>query len=441
MSLLWDNMKKAAAKASAAAMVAGNKTRLHGEILLVDREIRGRKQQFGIDLYNHVGPLANSPDFFAADDPLTATLRPPLLTAQREIAALEIRRTKVKEDIKQAEVKRAAAFPDKAISFADKAKNAAKSAALAGNEAKLATDLSVVESQIKHFKQQFGEDIYGIFVDLEDNKGWLPTDRTIRSMYDKARQDIEKLTKKRSDKISELEALGGTYNAEKKKEPGSESYDAPAVPTPPVTGSNLPQQSSSQTDMFGSSNTMSSTAPVASSGMFATTTNQPMASSTSGISSSTNYQPSSAPIAQTGSYLQSDMHVSQAPGGYSDAPSMGGGYSDQAAMGGAMGSGGYSDQVGDFDAFAGLSGSGGGSSFTQQPQQQQLPPPVNGMFTFPQHQMSQPNYGAASSGGYSQQQQQQQPNNAFGNFSDTPNNSRNNQQGSSSGQSNDLLLF
>ena len=241
---LWDNVKKVAAKAGNAAMVAGHKTRLSGEILLIDREITSLKQKFGVDLYNHLGPLATSPDFFASDDQLTETLRPPLLAAQREIAALEIRRRKVKEDIKQAEVKRAAAFPDKAITLADKAKNAAKSAALASNEAKLSTDLSVIESQIKHFKQKFGQDIFEVFVNLEDTKGWLPTDRTIRSMYDQARQNVEKAIKRRKDKIAELESLGGSYT-EKKETTGYDAPTAPASSSLPAASGNMSSLSSS----------------------------------------------------------------------------------------------------------------------------------------------------------------------------------------------------
>uniref|UniRef100_A0A7S3L588 Uncharacterized protein n=1 Tax=Amphora coffeiformis TaxID=265554 RepID=A0A7S3L588_9STRA len=428
---LWDNMKKVAAKAGNVAMIAGHKTRLHGEILLVDREIKGRKQQFGIDLYNHVGPMANSPDFFAADDPLTETLRPPLLTAQREIAALQIRRTRIKEDIKQAEVKRAASFPDKAITFADKAKNAAKSAALAGNETKLATDLSVVESKVKHFKQVFGEEIYLIFVKLEDEKGWLPTDRTIRAMYDQARQDVEKLEKKRADKIQELESLGGSYTSDNKT---GESYDAPAVPvassvpvpTPPLAN----PQYQPQGGMFATANTTTpnNNYPPAQTDIFAAPA-APMAS-TPTMSS---FPAPSAPISQTGSYMQS-----QAPaggGGYSDTAPMGGGYSDNAPMGGTMGSfsngspmGGFSDSGGQmggggFSDFPAMSSGGGGSGGGFQPQT--VDP--TGFADFQKQRM--------------QQKQQAQSNSGFANFPNTQGGSNNYPSSSSSGPPNNDLLW
>jgi hypothetical protein len=377
---VWDSIKSAAQKAGNVAMIAGQKTKLTGEILLADREVKGRKHKFGIELYDLLGPMASSPDFFAADDPLTTTLRPPLLTAQREIAALAIKRGKTKEDIAQAEIKRKASFPDKAMTIADKMKNGAKSAGLAGNEAKLATELSMVEGKIRTYKQEFGLTIYEIFVDLEDQKSWLPTDRNIRSMYDQARKDVEKLIQKRTTKVEQLEALGGSYAFDKKEE-GQQGevgfsddmqYNAPVTPAAPrLAPTPVPTPVTAQ-DMFscpGQPSTATTTQAPAAQGMFAypgqpsTTANTQSYETPSGFPSapappsasvpsysmdSGGYQaPAPAPISQTSSYMQSTMRVSNPPsgGGYSDGPPMGG-YSDSAPMGGFADSapmGGFAD--------------------------------------------------------------------------------------------------
>jgi hypothetical protein len=363
---MWDSIKSAAQKAGNVAMIAGQKTKLTGEILLADREVKGRKQKFGVELYDLLGPMASSPDFFAADDPLTTTLRPPLLTAQREIAALAIKRGKIKEDIAQAEIKRKASFPDKAMTIADKMKNGAKSAGLAGNEAKLATELSMVEGKIRTYKQEFGLTIYEIFVDLEDQKSWLPTDRNIRSMYDQARKDVEKLIQRRTTKVEQLEALGGSYAFDKKEE-GQQGetgfsddmqYNAPVTPAVPrLTPAPVPAPVAAQ-GMFaysGQPSTAANTPAPAAQGMFAypgqpsTAANAQSYTAPTGFPSapqptsepsysmgSGGYQaPAPAPISQTSSYMQSTMRVSDPPsgGGYSDAPPMGG-YSDSAPMGG-----------------------------------------------------------------------------------------------------------
>ena len=120
MSFLWDSVKQKAAQGAKAAQVAGQKTKIKGELYLIDREIKARQQKFGVDLYDFVAPLASHQDFFASDDRLTSTLRPPLLKAQREIAALSNKQRKIKTDIQQAAVTRAAAFPTAATSFGEK---------------------------------------------------------------------------------------------------------------------------------------------------------------------------------------------------------------------------------------------------------------------------------------------------------------------------------
>eukprot|EP00547_Thalassionema_nitzschioides_P006096 CAMPEP_0194209398 /NCGR_PEP_ID=MMETSP0156-20130528/7537_1 /TAXON_ID=33649 /ORGANISM="Thalassionema nitzschioides, Strain L26-B" /LENGTH=431 /DNA_ID=CAMNT_0038936565 /DNA_START=74 /DNA_END=1369 /DNA_ORIENTATION=- len=213
MSFLWDSVKQAAGMAGQAAVAGGTMAKLKAELVLVDREVTARQEKFGIELYDYVEPLSRSQEFFAANDRMTETIRGPLLTAQREIAALNIRRGKFKEQLSQAEVKRKSAFPNAATTVGEKVINAAKAARFAGNEAKIHTDVSVTETIMKSHKQEFGVKIYSIFVEMEDKENWLPTVREIRSLYDQARRDIEKLQEKMASKKKELEALGGEFSS------------------------------------------------------------------------------------------------------------------------------------------------------------------------------------------------------------------------------------
>lgn len=210
MSTFWDSIKDKAAKVGTAAGIASQKTKLRTEILLIDRELKHRQQAFGVQLYDYVSPLAKTPSFFASDDTLTTTLRPPLITAQREIAALEIKVERHKQFIHDAIVKRKSAFPNAAINWQEKLSNAGKSTAMAGNETKLKTELSMFEVQVKAHKQQFGLDLYPTLEKLEDSQGWLPTDREIRSIYDTCRKDSENIKLKKTVKQNELTALGGS---------------------------------------------------------------------------------------------------------------------------------------------------------------------------------------------------------------------------------------
>lgn len=241
----WNGVRTLSAKAGSAALVAGQKTKLRADLLLVDREINNRKQAFGIELYNHVGPLAGHPSFWEADDPLTNTIRPALLKAQREISALDLKRGRQKERIAQAEVTRQSAFPTPAATLGGKVMNVGKSATYRGNEGKLKMELSMIDTQIKAYKQQFGVEMYDVFVELEDNKGWLPTERAIRSMYDQTRRDIDGIEKKRTAKRLELLALGAQLADEPNTTTASNTLQTPGTTVQPTGGFTPPKPTTS----------------------------------------------------------------------------------------------------------------------------------------------------------------------------------------------------
>ena len=139
---------------------------------------------------------------------MTDTLRGPLLTAQREISAMAIKRNKVLGKVAATSEAEKGAYVT-ATNMAETLQNTAIRAGYAGSHAKLKTDLSALDVQIRDYKQLFGLEMYQIFVDLEDTDGWLPTVRDIRSMYDQARRDVEKIEARRKEKEKELIKLGG----------------------------------------------------------------------------------------------------------------------------------------------------------------------------------------------------------------------------------------
>lgn len=277
---LWgsvrDSIQKTAEKAGSVAMMGAQKTKLNAETLLVDRDIALRKQAFGVELYDYVAPLSSKPEFYASDDKQTDTLRPPLLMAQREIAALEIRKKKIKEQQAQAEVTRKAAFPTPAQSIGGKMLNAGKSSVLAANEAKLMTDMATCVRLIQAQKEEFGEKLYDNLVELEDKDGWLPTDREIRSIYDQTRRDVEKLVAKRAAKEQELAQLDDP-NAASSETNGSQPavYNTPTVPAsttqhkstfqPPATTTPVTASYGSTQRSYGSQTSATTPDPFASS--------------------------------------------------------------------------------------------------------------------------------------------------------------------------------
>jgi hypothetical protein len=212
MSFLLDGLKSLAGTAGTVLADTGLKGKLRADMLLIDRDIRARKASFGVELYDFVAPLAATPDFFAADDRMTETIRGPFLAAQREVAALAIKRGKIKEKAAQAEVTKKAAFPTPAETIAEQVLNAGKAMGYAGMDAAIATELGMCDSRIKAEKQEFGIKYFEILVQLEDAEGWLPTVRDIRTMYDQVRRDLEKLEAKKVEKQKELLAVGGSVD-------------------------------------------------------------------------------------------------------------------------------------------------------------------------------------------------------------------------------------
>jgi hypothetical protein len=220
---LWDSVKGAASKAGNASKIAAKKTKLRADMVLIDREMRNRKMQFGMTMYDYVSPLSEQADFYAASDPLTEILRPALILAQKEIKNLANRRVKLKEAQAAAGVTRAAAFPTKAETWGESFKNAGRSSVMHGSETKLKTELAILDRKINSIKQTFGLNLFDVFVEAEDTKGFLPTDRQVRSIYDVTRGDIQTLEVKKDNKMRELEALGGTPFEKESLNSGGES--------------------------------------------------------------------------------------------------------------------------------------------------------------------------------------------------------------------------
>ena len=160
------------------------------------------------------------------------------------------KRVKLKEEEAQAEVTRASAFPTKAETVVDKMKNAGKSTYLAGGETKIKAEIAIVDTQIKNHKQKFGVALYETMVDAEDNRNYLPSDRTVRTIYDQCRQDVSNMLRNKETKQKELDMLcnidpneagAGTSGSDMQNALNSDD-----MPTPPPTG----QQGQQQDDLL-----------------------------------------------------------------------------------------------------------------------------------------------------------------------------------------------
>jgi len=232
--IVRDSARKYGEKAVVATQKAGQIAKLNAEIHVNDRNISKRQKSFGVELYNHVEPMvANNIQFWSSEDILIKIIRPNLLSAQREIAALNIRKIKIEEFITIENLKHDSSINTKTTStaatattsadeianaFKENIINASKQVAHTSLISKYKTDLLVMDNLIKDHKQQFGKKMFPIFVSKEDNESWIPTERTIRSIYDKARKYIIGIEKSNKTKVEDLRALGATYSGSSNNE-------------------------------------------------------------------------------------------------------------------------------------------------------------------------------------------------------------------------------
>lgn len=218
MASAWDKVvataSRAAAQAGEATQVAAMKAKIHTDLLVIDRDMIARKEKFGVEMYAHLESITSTQEFYVADDRLIEIIRPTLIKAQREVAAYERKRDTMKGKVNTAETTRtgtASIFG--AATIGEKIMNAAKYAAAGAKEAASKTELAMLDRQILGFKEEFGRELYPVFEGMEDNEGWLPTDRKVRSLYDGAREDIGKMQKlkvEKRDKVKKLDGLEGS---------------------------------------------------------------------------------------------------------------------------------------------------------------------------------------------------------------------------------------
>ena len=246
---MWDSVVSAATKAATqageATQTAATKTKLHADLLLIDRDVNARKEKFGVDMYAHLEQITSTQEFYVADDRLINVIRPTLIKAQREVAAYERKRDTLKGKVNLAEANRTGtASILGAQTIGEKLMNAARYAAAGAKEATSKTELAMIERQILGFKEEFGLEMYPVFESMEDNEGWLPTDRKVRALYDQCREDIADMVKAKAEKQEQIKRLDGLEGSglTPPTVPVVAAQPTPAVVATPVHGGQQQQQ-------------------------------------------------------------------------------------------------------------------------------------------------------------------------------------------------------
>jgi hypothetical protein len=193
----------------------GHKAKLKAELLLIDRSITSRKKQFGIDLYNDLQEITCQQDFYATTDQTIATVRPELLSLDREIRALESKRLQAKGNLDLVDAMKREAFPVPASNWKERAANVGKGASFVANETKIKAELKVIHAQMIALKESFGINLYPILENLFEASAnpiavHSSTDvvvNRIRELYNVCKLDIIEMNRNKIQKEAMIEQL------------------------------------------------------------------------------------------------------------------------------------------------------------------------------------------------------------------------------------------
>jgi hypothetical protein len=217
---------------------AGQRAKLNGEMLLIDRDIVARKKEFGVELYDLIDiierksktSMLSTPSLFKG---IESQIQEYLEVCRKEVGDFEDSKSAKELEQTQLEVKRER----------ETKATIGKWMSRTGTDAKLTVEITMLERQIKQRKEKFGVDIWDIVaqpssivenVNIEAKKksglgkvtgaltgltkgvtssvanglGKLSSDeRTIQVCVEKAREDVDLFERSKARKLGILASL------------------------------------------------------------------------------------------------------------------------------------------------------------------------------------------------------------------------------------------
>ena len=178
-------------------------TKAKGEIALLDNNMKSRKQQFGIEMYD----LMEQKKTFGGKSETE-----PKVVEVFDQAAKDIAMIIEKKDAKQGEID-ALGANDKdlpAESMGEKAKKAGNQAKDAAVKAKTQAEMALLDREIKGRKQLFGIQLFDAIMQME---GYEPSDSEVKAILDGAKADIGEHQAKKDVKLEEINVLEAEQSA------------------------------------------------------------------------------------------------------------------------------------------------------------------------------------------------------------------------------------
>ncbi|KAL3907362.1 MAG: hypothetical protein SGILL_008907, partial [Bacillariaceae sp.] len=185
------------------------KTKLRADISLADREAKGRKKKFGVDLYDVLTHdkqkmlgISAGTLFKGNHEEMKASFE----RARDDISAKLARKEEFQRQRDVLEVKGSHTMPD--TTMGEKMSKAGKAASDAGKDTKLRAQQAMLDREIKIRKEAFGLEVFDVCKPSEKKdkgiKGALSNaisnlsehEKDIQAVIDQAKRDVEIINKK-----------------------------------------------------------------------------------------------------------------------------------------------------------------------------------------------------------------------------------------------------
>ncbi|CAB9518471.1 expressed unknown protein [Seminavis robusta] len=229
MASMWNKMKN-----------TGSKAKLQGECALLDRELKARKMQFGVDLYrllreqekkSMVGGLigggSSRNSKLAAPPPgsFRGRIKDQWEIVRKDVVDMEERQEALRLEKTHEEVRRERGMP--AVSAKERWQHAGQAVASRGKETKLMAQIALIDRDIQKRKELWGTQVYAdavAAIQNKDNKGLgiksgvknavrgglLKIDeqeQKIQHCVELAAREIGTMERSKATRISEIDAL------------------------------------------------------------------------------------------------------------------------------------------------------------------------------------------------------------------------------------------
>lgn len=208
---MWDKVKK-----------SGQKTKLRGNIVLLEREATARKKVFGIDLYDMMTNDKNKLLGVTAGTLFKGQqteLKEPFEKAKDDIYGIQAQKDIKQKDLDVLEVKGANTLPDSTIN--QKMSKAGRAISNASNGTKLQAQMALLDREMKIRKEQFGVEVFDLSKasDEKESKGGLRAsisnslsnitqqEKDIQAVIDKGKKDVGVIESRIKSKQSEINML------------------------------------------------------------------------------------------------------------------------------------------------------------------------------------------------------------------------------------------